>query len=311
MSDTNSITMRDELLPKSYSFHLANLVFWKTMSLLLLGVLITSCSPAPTSPNETSSELASSIEVNEPPDLSGIWQALNTAHWDVEGHTARGMPVTNILGAYGVMQAGTSVVVGDEIPYLPEMRAQQESNQVDWANLDPAAKCYIPGIPRQTYMPAPFQILQTDSEIFIAYQWGSNSRSIFMDRPGTSAPIPSWMGYSLGRWEGDTLVVDVSSQMSDTWFDAAGNYHSDELHVEERYSLIDDNHIEYEATITDPKVFREPWTIRMPLYRRIENDARILEFKCVEFAEDLLYEHLRKDYEGPRALDGSIPENPV
>ena len=169
MSDTNFKTMRDELLSKSYSFHLPNLVFWKGILLLLLGVLIISCSPAPTSSDETSPELASSVEVNELPDLSGIWQALNTAHWDVEGHTARGMPVTNILGAYGVMQAGTSVVVGDVIPYLPETRAQQKSNQTDWANLDPAAKCYIPGIPRQTYMPAPFQILQTDSEIFIAF----------------------------------------------------------------------------------------------------------------------------------------------
>ncbi|MEC7606645.1 MAG: hypothetical protein VYD68_08800 [Pseudomonadota bacterium] len=245
------------------------------------------------------------------PDLSGIWQTMNTAHWNLEGHTAKKMPVTGLIGAYGGMLAGTSVVDKGEIPYRPEALVQRDANREDWTNLDPAAKCYIPGIPRQTYMPAPFQILQTDTEIFIAYEWGSNSRSIFMDRPGTSAPLPSWMGYSLGRWEGDTLVVDVTSQMADTWFDASGNYHSGELHVEERYRLVSDNHIQYEATITDPLVFTEPWTIRMPLYRRIENGARLLEYKCVEFAEDLLYDHLRKGYDGPKALDGSLREDAV
>ncbi|MBT7718048.1 MAG: hypothetical protein HN744_01490 [Halieaceae bacterium] len=253
-------------------------------------------------------ESATSAAASQP-DLSGIWQAVNTAHWNVEGHTAKKMPVTGVIGAYGGMLAGTSVVVGGEIPYRADALAAREVNQADWANLDPAAKCYIPGIPRQTYMPAPFQILQTDSEIFIAYEWGSNSRSIFMDRPGTSAPLPSWMGYSLGRWEGGTLIVDVTSQMTDTWFDAAGNYHSDSLHVEERYRMIDENHIEYQALITDPKVFTEPWTIRMPLYRRIEEDARLLEYKCIEYAEDLLYDHLRQGYDGSKALDGSEPDD--
>jgi len=311
MSDIDHEFISVKRFAKSAGVGLTNLPFFRAASFLLMGALVSSCSPTPITSDMSDVGRVNAVDAIELPDLSGIWQALNTAHWDVEGHTARRMPATNLIGAYGVMQAGTSVVEGGEIPYLPEMQAQRESNQADWARLDPAAKCYIPGIPRQTYMPAPFQILQTDSEIFIAYQWGSNSRSIFMDRPGSSAPIPSWMGYSLGQWEGETLVVDVTSQVPDTWFDAAGNYHSDALHVEERYRLIDDSHIEYEATITDPKVYREPWTIRMPLYRRIEDDARILEFKCVEFAEDLLYEHLRKDYEGPKALDGSVPENPA
>ncbi|MDP6652356.1 MAG: hypothetical protein QGF90_09665, partial [Gammaproteobacteria bacterium] len=122
------------------------------------------------------------------PDLSGIWQALGSADWNLEGHAASKMPVTGVVGAHGGIPAGTSVVVGGEIPYQPGAVAQRDSNREDWANLDPAAKCYIPGIPRLTYMPAPLQILQTDSEIFIAYEWGGNSRSIFMERPGTSAP---------------------------------------------------------------------------------------------------------------------------
>ena len=285
----------------------------KPLLLFFLGSLfLLSCSPAPQSTPVAEpvviTESATSAAASQP-DLSGIWQAVNTAHWNVEGHTAKKMPVTGVIGAYGGMLAGTSVVVGGEIPYRADAIAAREVNQADWANLDPAAKCYMPGIPRQTYMPAPFQILQTDSEIFIAYEWGSNSRSIFMDRPGTSAPLPSWMGYSLGRWEGGTLIVDVTSQMTDTWFDAAGNYHSGSLHVEERYRMIDENHIEYQALITDPEVFTEPWTIRMPLYRRIEEDARLLEYKCIEYAEDLLYDHLRQGYDGSKALDGSEPDD--
>ena len=285
----------------------------KPLLLFFLGSLfLLSCSPAPQSTPVAEpvviTESATSAAASQP-DLSGIWQAVNTAHWNVEGHTAKKMPVTGVIGAYGGMLAGTSVVVGGEIPYRADALAAREVNQADWANLDPAAKCYVPGIPRQTYMPAPFQILQTDSEIFIAYEWGSNSRSIFMDRPGTSAPLPSWMGYSLGRWEGGTLIVDVTSQMTDTWFDAAGNYHSGSLHVEERYRMIDENHIEYQALITDPEVFTEPWTIRMPLYRRIEEDARLLEYKCIEYAEDLLYDHLRQGYDGSKALDGSEPDD--
>ena len=285
----------------------------KPLLLLFLGSLfLLSCSPAPQSTPVAEpvviTESATSAATSQP-DLSGIWQAVNTAHWNVEGHTAKKMPVTGVIGAYGGMLAGTSVVVGGEIPYRADALAAREVNQADWANLDPAAKCYMPGIPRQTYMPAPFQILQTDSEIFIAYEWGSNSRSIFMDRPGTSAPLPSWMGYSLGRWERGTLIVDVTSQMTDTWFDAAGNYHSGSLHVEERYRMIDENHIEYQALITDPEVFTEPWTIRMPLYRRIEEDARLLEYKCIEYAEDLLYDHLRQGYDGSKALDGSEPDD--
>ena len=289
------------------------IILAKPLLLLFLGSLfLLSCSPAPQSTPVAEpvviTESATSAATSQP-DLSGIWQAVNTAHWNVEGHTAKKMPVTGVIGAYGGMLAGTSVVVGGEIPYRADALAAREVNQADWANLDPAAKCYIPGIPRQTYMPAPFQILQTDSEIFIAYEWGSNSRSIFMDRPGTSAPLPCWMGYSLGRWEGGTLIVDVTSQMTDTWFDAAGNYHSGSLHVEERYRMIDENHIEYQALITDPEVFTEPWTIRMPLYRRIEEDARLLEYKCIEYAEDLLYDHLRQGYDGSKALDGSVPDD--
>ncbi len=260
---------------------------------------------------EQSSEpsIAAPVISSDPPDLSGIWQTMNTASWNLEGHTASKMPVTNILGALGGIPAGMSVVEGGEIPYLPEALEKRDQNRSDWTNLDPVAKCYIPGVPRSTYMPWPFQILQTDTEIFVAYEFGSNSRTIFMDRPGTEAPLPSWMGYSLGHWEGETLVVNVTKQVPDTWLDASGNYHGPNLVVEERYTLIDENHMQYEATIDDPDVFSRPWKIKIPLYRRMEDGARLLEYKCVEFGEDLLYDHLRKGYDGPKALDGSLLEN--
>ncbi len=260
---------------------------------------------------EQSSEsiIAAPVVSSDPPDLSGIWQTMNTASWNLEGHTASKMPVTDILGALGGIPAGMSVVEGGEIPYLPEALEKRDQNRSDWTNLDPVAKCYIPGVPRSTYMPWPFQILQTGTEIFIAYEFGSNSRTIFMDRPGTEAPLPSWMGYSLGHWEDETLVVNVTKQVPDTWLDASGNYHGADLVVEERYTLVDENRIQYEATIDDPDVFSRPWTIKMPLYRRMEDGARLLEYKCVEFGEDLLYDHLRRGYDGPKALDGSVRED--
>ncbi len=236
-----------------------------------------------------------SIEIEAPPpNLNGIWQAVGSAHWNLEGHIATKGPVTEILGAMGGIPAGMGVVEGGVIPYRPEALARRNDNRANWHKLDPAVKCYIPGIPRLTYMPFPLQIFQSSDKIFIAYEFGSNSRLIHMDKPGPAAPLPSWMGYSLGHWEDQTLVVKVTDQVPDTWFDSAGNYHSDVLKVIERYTPVGPNHIHYEAIIEDPKIYTRPWKISMPLYRRLEENARILEYKCVEFAEDVLYKHLRK-----------------
>lgn len=228
------------------------------------------------------------------PSLNGIWQAIGSAHWNIEGHTATKGPVTATIGALGGIPAGMSIVAGGAIPYRSDALEQRDLNRANWHQLDPVVKCYIPGIPRLTYMPFPLQIFQSDDKIFIAYEFGSNSRLIHMDRPGSEAPLSSWMGYSLGHWEGDTLVVEVADQMAETWFDSAGNYHSDELKVVERYTLMGPDHIQYEAIIDDPKVFTEPWKLSLPLYRRLEPNARLLEFKCVEFAEDAMYGHLTK-----------------
>jgi hypothetical protein len=226
------------------------------------------------------------------PNLNGIWQALNTANWDLLGHTAAKGPVSS-LGAVFSIPPGLGVVEGDEIPYLPGAVAQKKENQANWMKLDPEVKCYLPGVPRATYLPYPFQIVQSQQNILIAYEYAGAVRVINMGAP-TKAPGDSWMGWSNGRWEGETLVVDVTSLNDQTWFDRAGNFHSDALHVVERYTPRSADTLLYEATIEDPKVFARPWKISMPLDRRAEKNAKILEYKCVEFAEEMLYGHLRK-----------------
>jgi hypothetical protein len=228
------------------------------------------------------------------PDLNGLWQAVNTANWDLEDHEPRPSPLP-ALGARGAIPAGSSVVVGGTIPYKREARAQKEKNLAQWAVLDPTIKCFMPGIPRATYMPFPFQIVQgMGSDILFAYEFADATRIVRMNNSTLESPAESWMGWSKGRWDGDTLVIDVTDFNDQTWLDSAGNYHSEQLRVTERYTATGPDHLLYEATITDPKVFTRPWTIRMPLYRRIEENARLHEFKCVEFAEEVMYGHLRK-----------------
>ena len=230
------------------------------------------------------------------PDYNGIWQAMGSAHWDLEDHNAR-QGAAPILGALGAIPAGRSVVEGGTIPYQDWALAQREENRANWVKLDPAVKCYMPGIPRGTYMPFPFQFVQSKDAILVAYEFTSSSRVIHLNRPGSEAELESWMGYSLGSFDGDTLVVDVTAQMPDTWFDSSGNFHSEELHVVERYTRTGPDTLHYEATIDDPKVFTRPWKINMPLYRRIEPGARILEFKCIEFAEYATYGEFYTDEE--------------
>ena len=228
------------------------------------------------------------------PDLNGIWQALGSAHWDIEPHAARFGPVVE-MASLGAIPGGLGIVEGGEIPYTDEARARQQENLQYWLERDPAVKCYMPGVPRATYMPYPFQLVQTPEYVLLAYEFASASRIVYMDRPDFEAPVDSWMGHNIGRWEGETLVIDVTAQVPDTWLDSSGNHHSNSLHVEERYTAIGPDHLMYEATITDPETYTRPWTIKLPLYRRIDENMQLLEFKCVEFAEELMYGHLRKD----------------
>jgi hypothetical protein len=242
------------------------------------------------------------------PDFSGIWEANNTANWDLQTHEARPMvaqpgltpnsvvlaaPVVG-LGAVGWVPAGQGIVEGEEIPYQPWAAARKKENQEHWMDRDPEIKCFQPGIPRAMYMPHPFQIIQSSTNLMMVFEFANAQRTIHLAKMDPY-PNVAYMGYSVGRWEGDTLVVDVTDLTDATWFDRAGNFHSDALHVVERYTPMGQNAIQYEATIEDPQVFTRPWKISMPLYRRLEKNVQLMEFRCVEMVEETMYGHLRKE----------------
>ena len=214
--------------------------------------------------------------MNGQPDLQGIWQALNTAVWNIQDHSSEwGVP------------AGQGVVVGNEIPYQPWALEQRQANFENRLTEDPEANCKMVGVPRITYMPYPFQIFQTPDQIVMTYEWVHTIRNIFMSGEHPEGPIQWYMGDSRGHWEGDTLVVDVVHFTDETWFDRSGNFHSEALHVVERYTRTGPDHMLYEVTIEDPEVFTEPWQMSMPLYRRQEDDIRVLEYECYALLEDL------------------------
>ena len=241
------------------------------------------------------------------PDFNGIWAALGNAYWDIEPHMARPalamqegpvvpVPANEIvaLGAVGSVPSGQGIVVGGRIPYLPEALARREENREQWLERDPEIRCYLPGVPRANYMHLPFQIFHSDSKFFIAYEYAGAVRDIYLEDPGPPQ-VDSWMGQSVGRWEEDAFVVTVNGFNGRTWFDRAGNHHSYQLVVTERWTMLGPDHLMYEATMEDPQTFSEPWTVRLPLYRNVDSDARLGQFKCVPFVEELMYGHLRKN----------------
>ncbi|MBZ5601860.1 MAG: hypothetical protein LAO79_06110 [Acidobacteriia bacterium] len=226
------------------------------------------------------------------PNLNGIWQAMTPAYWDLEPHAASQSAVLE-AGALLAVPAGIGIVEGGTIPYKPEALKKRDENRASRMKLDPEVRCYLPGVPRATYMPYPFQIFQSTKAFTIAYEFDGAFRNVFLKDPGP-APIDTWIGQSYGKWEGDTFVVDVTGLDERTWFDRSGNYHSDTLHVVERYTLRSPEVLWYEATIDDPKTFTKSWKISFPLYKHVEPNAQLMEFKCVEFVEDLMYGQFSK-----------------
>lgn len=241
------------------------------------------------------------------PDFSGIWEANNTANWDLQTHEARPMvaqpglngngvvlaaPVV-ALGALGWVPPGVGIVEGEEIPYQPWAAQRKKENQEHWLDRDPEIKCFEPGVPRAMYMPHPFQIIQSVKSVMMVFSFDNVERTIHLSK---MEPYPNvtYMGYATGKWEGDTLVTDVTDFTDATWFDRSGNFHSDALHLTERYTPISKDAIDYEATIEDPQVFTRPWKIRFPIYRHLEKNAEVMEFRCVEGVEETLYGNLRK-----------------
>jgi len=281
---------------------------------LVFALGVTACSMDETSVSgqiAESSAIANGIPhtADGKPDLNGIWQVMSTANNNLETSAARAAfalvpgpyvpvpdPAVVVMGAVGAVPASYSVVEGGTIPYKSEALVQRDSNAQNWLSNDPEIKCYMPGIPRATYLPHPFQIFQSNSAMFFAYSFAGAVRNVYLEDPG-EAPLDAWMGQSYGYWDGDTFVIEVTGLDDRTWLDRAGNYHTYELKVTERYTLESENVIQYEATMEDPNIFERPWTISMPIYRRLEKGFELPQFKCVEFVEELMYGKYRKGRE--------------
>jgi len=225
------------------------------------------------------------------PNLNGIWQAMNSANWNLEAHPAQKVDSAWQLGALFSIPAGKSVIVGGTIPYLPDALKMRDQFRAQWPKSDPETFCYLPGVPRATYMPYPFQIIQGNRDLLMVYSYATSNRTIHMGKH-EEPPVDSWMGRSEGRWEGDTLVVVTTGFNGRAHLDRAGNYFSPALKVVERFTMRNASVLGYEATLEDPQTYSAPWTIRMPLYKHVEQDSELLEHKCVPFAEELLYKDL-------------------
>jgi hypothetical protein len=288
------------------------------VALAVAGVVIGGQAQAATAPTATGkakpAAAAKTVAYRAPrgpdgkhPDLNGVWQAMNSANWNIEPHAAsaalqmRPGPVVPVpakdvvaLGAVGSVPAGLGVVEGGTVPYTAAALKQRDANKADWIHKDPEIKCYLPGVPRANYMGLPFQIFQSESATLIAYEYAGAVRNIMFKDPGP-APVDSWMGQSVGHWEGDTLVVTVTGMNDSTWLDRAGNFHSADMKVVERWTPTGPGVMRYEAEITDPATFTRPWKMSMNLYKHVGEDARLQQFKCVEFVEELMYGHLRKE----------------
>jgi hypothetical protein len=282
------------------------------LAMILAAALASGAAAAPAQPHHPAAHAAAFRPPRLPdghPDLNGVWRAMNAADYDLEAHSARAamqlragpagpVPAREVvaLGAVGAVPGGLSMIVDGDgtIPYKPEALAAKKDNQAHWAERDPEVKCYLPGVPRAAYVPHPFQVFQSDKALLFAYAYAGAVRNILFKDPGP-APVDSWMGQSVGHWEGDTLVVDVTGMNDSTWLSRAGDPHSSSLHVVERYTLTAPGVMRYEARIEDPETYTRPWTMRMNLYRLVGDDAQMMQFKCVEFVEELIYGKLRKD----------------
>lgn len=263
---------------------------------------------APATTAATATYRAPRLPGTDVPDFNGVWRVLNTANYNIEAHSASAalqlragpyVPVPHAsvvaLGAIGAVPAGLGIVQGDgKIPYTAEALKMRDENRARAVELDPEVKCYLPGIPRANYMDKPFQIFQSDKAFFFAYEYAGAVRNVFLADPG-EAPVDSWMGQSVGRWEGDTFVIEVTGLLPDTWLDRSGNLHGATTKVVERWTRTSDHTMRYEATISDDEVYTRPWTIAFNLYKAVGEDAQLQQFKCVEFVEELMYGHLRKN----------------
>jgi hypothetical protein len=227
-------------------------------------------------PKSTTSFTPGRLWDGKTPDFRGIWQVRDTAYVNIEGHR----------GEKGIAAARSLVVdpPNGKIPYKPEALARRQENYKNRATADPSLKCYQAGVPRATYLPTSLQILQSPGNFAIVYEENHAFRVFHPDiRPHFDA-TDWWMGDTRYRWEGDTLVASVVALTDQLWLDQAGNYHSTEFRVVERYRMTGPDTLEYEARIEDPVVYSRPWTLRTVLYRNKQPGARIIEDECLEDA---------------------------
>lgn len=288
----------------------------KLVSALMLATALAACQTPTTGTGDASSAAAATpaaykaprLAGTDHPDMNGVWQVLNTANYNIEAHPASAalqlregpyvpVPAAEVvaLGAVGAVPAGVGIVLGDgKIPYTADALARRDENKTNYLDRDPEVKCYLPGVPRANYMHLPFQIFQSDKAFFMAYEYAGAVRNVFLEDPG-EAPVPSWMGQSYGKWEGDTFVVEVTGLNGETWMDRAGNHLSDMAVVTERWTRTSDHTMRYEATIEDETNLTAPLKIGFNLYKRVGEDAQLQQFKCVEFVEEMMYGHLRKN----------------
>jgi hypothetical protein len=251
--------------------------FWMP-SLLALSVFPFSGIPLAPAQSQQATTSAIPRTADGKPDFTGFWQTFTPANWNIQNHSAeKGVP------------AGKGIVEGNEIPYQPWAAKQQKENYKNRDTADPEVKSYYPGVPRITYTPFPFQIFQTPRKIVVLYEYVHANRQLRFEGERPPGHIDWWLGDSRAKWDGDTLVVDVSDFNDQTWFDHVGNFHSDALHVVERYKLIDADHIDYEATIEDTKVFTRPWKIDLILYRHKEKDFQLLDYEGYAFDYEKYY----------------------
>ena len=266
--------------------------YQKKIALLVIAAAMALCAATSYAQQKAPAPAKRAARIAGQPNINGVWQAMNSANWNLEAHSAEALKGFWQLGSLAAIPAGQSVIDGDgKVPYKPAALAKRDANRAGWPKTDPETNCYLPGIPRATYMPFPFQIVQGGGNILFVYSYATANRIVYMSNH-QKPPVDTWMGWSNGHWDGDTLVVENTGFNDSTWFDRAGNYHSGALKVTERFTPVDESHMNYSATIEDPEVFTRAWTISMPLYRHIEPQAEVFEFKCVPFVEELLYKDL-------------------
>ena len=249
-----------------------------TVAAVVAAGLLAACQPTAQAPAEPAGPQLPRLA--DKPDFNGIWQAIGTAYWNLEDHSASGLADFWQLGAIAAIPAGQSVVEGGTIPYLPAALAKRDENRAGWPKTDPEAKCYMPGIPRATYMPFPFRIVQGDGDILFVYEFASANRIVHMSNH-EEPPVDSWMGWSNGRWEGDTLVIDTVGYNDKFWFDSRGTPHTEQLHTIERWSRPNFGTLVDDFTLDDPGAFSRPVQLKFTA-KVLPPGNELMEFVCTE-----------------------------